>query len=795
MVSSKVHKTVGMVCAATLTAALLVADSQQQLPGASALTPAVIEDVEFAAELGTGFNGNVYAIAEEPQAGIYVGGDFTSVNGVPAPGLARLRINAATGLWEPDAAFSAALGSGFNQSVMALAVENDGDLLVGGQFTSFNEKPVGYIVKLRPDGVQEPLFTTAVGSGFSDFVNAIDIDETTGDILVGGDFTKFNGQVAYELARLSHDGEFNKDFSAKLGTGIFDGDDGGVMSLVVDQHGKIVVAGSITSKGCALRGISRIKPDGSLDFAFLNNAGCASSGFNYKTFSVALTVDGSTAYDEDLHSKLENGYVIGGRFTNFNGNYAGRVARFNEDGTFDKDFNKNLGSGVSGAGGAKVEVVSVNPLNGDIVVGGSFTKVRSVASANIARLNPDGTPDTSFSNSLQRGGIADPSSGGTYVNSIIFAGDNRKTPDAPSTEAMVVGGLFTRVNGVLANKLARLWREIDSDGDQLPDRQEISEYGTDPNKADTDEDGWDDYKELLEGTYQLVPDTDGDGLIDSQDPDPRGNVGLTSSVPTIVGKPKVGTQLSVNIGTWGPGTVRMRYRWFLDDLHQPIEGASNQFLTVRSEYVGHTIAVVVIGCQDGRPCRGRKAVPTEEVGIGELTPSQPTIIGTAKVGAVLKAVAGTWSPDPVQLSYQWYRNEQPIPGANTEGYLVVTADAGTRLCVKVTGRRARYLTSVTHSSSTVKVAGAALRADTPKITGTAKVGKRLQVKLGHWSPVKPRFSYQWYRNGKPIKGATKASYRPTKRDQGKQIKVRVTGKALGYSTLTKTSKAVKVKKR
>ncbi|MCL3816895.1 hypothetical protein [Aeromicrobium wangtongii] len=84
-----------------------------------------------------------------------------------------------------------------------------------------------------------------------------------------------------------------------------------------------------------------------------------------------------------------------------------------------------------------------------------------------------------------------------------------------------------------------------------------------------------------------------------------------------------------------------------------------------------------------------------------------------------------------------------------------------------------------------------LKAKTPKVTGTAKVGKTLKVKVGSWSP-KPSFRYQWYAGGKKITSkGTKASLKLTARQKGKKITVRVTARKTGYTTVSKTSKATK----
>jgi hypothetical protein len=82
---------------------------------------------------------------------------------------------------------------------------------------------------------------------------------------------------------------------------------------------------------------------------------------------------------------------------------------------------------------------------------------------------------------------------------------------------------------------------------------------------------------------------------------------------------------------------------------------------------------------------------------------------------------------------------------------------------------------------------------TPKISGTAKVGKRLTAKPGTWTSG-TRFSYQWYANGVAIKKATKSTLTLKSAQKGKKITVKVTGKKSGYATVAKTAaKAGKVR--
>lgn len=81
----------------------------------------------------------------------------------------------------------------------------------------------------------------------------------------------------------------------------------------------------------------------------------------------------------------------------------------------------------------------------------------------------------------------------------------------------------------------------------------------------------------------------------------------------------------------------------------------------------------------------------------------------------------------------------------------------------------------------------------PKATGTFRVGYKVKASHGIWSPTPARVSFQWYRGDKKISKATKASYRLTRSDRSKKIKVMVTVSRTGYPTARATSSSHKVK--
>lgn len=88
----------------------------------------------------------------------------------------------------------------------------------------------------------------------------------------------------------------------------------------------------------------------------------------------------------------------------------------------------------------------------------------------------------------------------------------------------------------------------------------------------------------------------------------------------------------------------------------------------------------------------------------------------------------------------------------------------------------------------------------PSITGDPLVGKRLRANPGVWDQEQLRFSYQWLRDGEPIRRATDRVYRVTKADQSHELSVQVTaeprvgpsGVATSESVLVRSSAKVRV---
>lgn len=173
---------------------------------------------------------------------------------------------------------------------------------------------------------------------------------------------------------------------------------------------------------------------------------------------------------------------------------------------------------------------------------------------------------------------------------------------------------------------------------------------------------------------------------------------------------------------------------------------------------------------------------------GTLTSAVPAITGSPRVGAALTAIAGTWSPRPVTLGYQWFRGPAPVSGATAPIYKLTSADLGKQISVEVTGTKTGYLPDVERSAPTAPVGAGALAASTPTITGLAKVGAVLTAHAGTWGPAPVALHYQWFRGAVPIKGATGAKYHLTIKDKGRRLKVRIVGTKVGYASAIRYSK-------
>ena len=159
----------------------------------------------------------------------------------------------------------------------------------------------------------------------------------------------------------------------------------------------------------------------------------------------------------------------------------------------------------------------------------------------------------------------------------------------------------------------------------------------------------------------------------------------------------VGSAATATPGTWGPGSVTLAYRWKRNGTN--ISGATSATYSIVGADLGATITVDVTATRDGYATVVKTSVP--RIGVaGTFTNSvAPTITGTARVGSVLTATPGTWSPSPDSVSYQWIRGRTAISGATNSTYTLVTRDVGQQIGVRVTVVKTGYTTTAKFTAS------------------------------------------------------------------------------------------------
>ena len=336
--------------------------------------------------------GSVSAVALQQDGRLLLGGTFTQL--YPANGLTTSTSNYIARI-NPDGSFDGGFLVNPNQAVNAIAVQSDGNIVLGGYFTMLN--PVtssgslarNYIARVTIYGTPDAsLAPDDAGTIFTSLVLP------NGQIMIGGSFLSVGGTTQNFLARINADGSLDKSFTPKL--------NGFVQSIAVQSDGKILIGGSFTQvDGFGRSYMARLNTDGTLDGPFNPTP-------NSNVFAIVPLSSGQI--------------LVGGQFSAFTPNGStssygvSSLARLNADGSLDVTFNPSPSGTVF-----SLAVLS----DGRILVGGSFTSIAGYTRGYMARLLSTGKIDTaSF----------DPEPNGS-VYAIAVQGDGK----------VIIGGAFKGV--------------------------------------------------------------------------------------------------------------------------------------------------------------------------------------------------------------------------------------------------------------------------------------------------------------------------------------------------------------
>ena len=245
-----------------------------------------------------------------------------------------------------------------------------------------------------------------------------------GKLLVWGSFSRLAGQERTGVALLNADGTLDASFRSPeilLGHRRLDrignpSPNAAVAVVEVQPDGKLILAGNFSRiDGKPRSTLVRLNSDGSVDESFGKNL-----QFDGAIYAIARQDDGRL--------------VVGGSFEHINGVRRAFIARLLGDGTVDDSFQPQ--GGPTSDWTVIIQTVALQ-TDGKILMGGYFQKVDGKSLLNLARLNADGTLDTTFK---LRTGASGP------VWRIRVQADGK----------IALGGVFDSVGGRTSQKVARL---------------------------------------------------------------------------------------------------------------------------------------------------------------------------------------------------------------------------------------------------------------------------------------------------------------------------------------------------
>ena len=378
------------------------------------------QSVEPLNQPGTDLSGQVNAVAVLTNNESIIAGGFATYNGTTRNGIAMVDTTGQLDTsFDPGDGVSVVTG----EFISSLALQTNGQIVAGGNFASFNGSPVHNVVRLNPDGSIDSAFLAAAGSGANGVVRSV-IVRSDGTILIGGDFTAYNGVTRNHVARLNSDGSLDATFNP--GTAL----NGSVYAMTQATNSELIVGGDFTAAGGFIGQdhIARLLTNGTIDVSFDPGAGA-----NGRVRALITMNDGQV--------------VAGGDFTMVNGQIVNHIVRLNTDGTVDTQFFSGSGTDApvyhlnhGGPTFTTTGIVAVTNAE-TIYLGGSFTEYNGTHRLAFARLNSDGSLDTTFLDSAYNQFAGFPRERLSDTPKAIFASALQ------SDGNIIVGGSFNQVGG------------------------------------------------------------------------------------------------------------------------------------------------------------------------------------------------------------------------------------------------------------------------------------------------------------------------------------------------------------
>lgn len=221
--------------------------------------------------VGTGVNQLISKVLLQPDGKIIIVGNFTTYNGTSRNRIVRLNSDGSI-----DGTFN--IGTGANSQIYSAALQSDGKILIGGTFTSYNGTTgVNRLARLNSDGTLDGTFSAGAGPDSWTYAMAIQPD---GKIIIVGNFSSYAGTTVNRVARVTSTGALDNLLSFNAGTAM---SVAGSIGYAVDlqSDGKIIIGGNFTTfNGATKNRLVRLNTDGSTDNTF-NSGGTNANNIVY----------------------------------------------------------------------------------------------------------------------------------------------------------------------------------------------------------------------------------------------------------------------------------------------------------------------------------------------------------------------------------------------------------------------------------------------------------------------------------------------------------------------------------
>ena len=250
------------------------------------------------------------------------------------------------------------------------------------------------------------------------------------------------------------------------------------------------------------------------------------------------------------------------------------------------------------------------------------------------------------------------------------------------------------------------------------------------------------------------------------------------------------SSIEVNGIAWEEGVVLETPAGDLD----VVVTTNNEFASVAVEgqttnVSGLTQLVVTVTAQDGETTESAE-ITVIAVSDIQVVPNSALGDGQLRVGTWIKVPRAQFGKQ-YKVTYGWARDFEFIDGATSAKYLLTVDDFGHDLRAVVRLNKAGSPEILLAGSAIEVSAGLITKAPTPSIKGKAAVGNTLTANTKAWIDG-AELTYQWYRDGDAVDGATSETFDLTAEDFEASISVGITGTLEAYEPLEKVSVGVAV---